>query len=84
MATKENEGSLAEQKLALNEALLRQRVKGLRDANPRTRRKSARGLSSFGKLAERAIPLLETLLDDSDRRIRAAAAETLRTIRLNP
>jgi HEAT repeat protein len=66
--------------LALNEVLLHQRIKGLHDANPRVRRKAARGLAGLGGLAEGAIPLLEALLDDPDRRVREAAAETLKGI----
>ncbi len=80
METKGNKESLANQMLALNEVLLQQRIKGLQDPNPRLRRKAARGLSGLGKVAERAIPLLEVLLNDPDRRVREAAAETLKGI----
>ncbi len=80
METKESKESLADQMLALNEVLFHQRIKGLQDPNPRLRRKAARGLSGLGKLAERAIPLLEVLLNDPDRRVREAAAETLKSI----
>ncbi len=80
METKESKESLADQMLALNEVLLHQRIKGLQDPNPRLRRKAARGLSDLGKVAERALPLLEALLNDPDRRVREAAAETLKSI----
>jgi len=56
MKIKSSKDSLANQMLALNELLLRERIKGLHDANPRLRRKAARGLSDLGKVAERAIP----------------------------
>ena len=80
METNTSKDSLADRMLALNEVLLRERVKGLHDANPRLRRKAARGLADLGKVAERAIPLLEALLIDPDRRVREAAAQTLKRI----
>ena len=80
METTQRKETLIDQKLALNELLVHQHMKGLGDANPRVRRKAAHGLTSLGKLAERAIPLLEALLNDSDRRVREAAAETLKAI----
>jgi HEAT repeat protein len=80
MEIKSSKDSLADQMLALNEVLLRERMKGLHDANPRLRRKAARGLSDLGKVAERAIPLLEALLVDPDRRVREAAGQTLKRI----
>ena len=80
MEMKTSKDTLADQKLALNEVLLRERIKGLRDANPRLRRKAARGLWDLSKIAKRAIPLLEALLVDPDRRVREAAAQTLKRI----
>jgi HEAT repeat protein len=80
METKGSKESLADRMLALNEVLLHQRMKGLQDPNPRLRRKAARGLSDLGKVAERAVPLLEALLKDPDRRVREAAAQTLKSI----
>jgi HEAT repeat protein len=80
MEIKSSKDSLADQMLALNEVLLRERTKGLHDANPRLRRKAARGLSDLGKVAEKAIPHLETLLVDPDRRVREAAGQTLKRI----
>ena len=82
MEIKSSKDSLADQMLALNEVLLRERIKGLHDANPSLRRKAARGLSGLGKVAERAIPLLEALLVDPDHRVREAAAQTLKKISL--
>jgi len=82
MKIKSSKDSLADQMLALNEVLLRERIKGLQDPNPRLRRKAARGLSDLGKVAERAIPLLEALLIDPDHRVRETAAQTLRRINL--
>jgi HEAT repeat protein len=80
MEIKSSKDALADQMLALNEVLLRERIKRLHDANPRLRRKAARGLSDLGKVAERAIPLLESLLVDPDRRVREAAAQSLKRI----
>jgi HEAT repeat protein len=80
METKESKESLADQMLALNEVLLHQRMKGLQNPNPKVRRKAARGLLGLGKVAEKAIPLLEALREDPDRKVREAAAETLNSI----
>jgi HEAT repeat protein len=80
MEIKSSKDSLADQMLALNDVLLRERIKGLHDANPRLRRKAARGLSDLGKVAEKARPLLEALLVDPDHRVREAAAQTLKRI----
>ena len=80
MKIKSSKDSLAVQMLALNELLLQEHIKGLHDANPRLRRKAAHGLLDLGKVAEKAIPLLEALLVDPDRRVREAADQTLKRI----
>jgi HEAT repeat protein len=81
MDTRGSKGLLDEQMLALDEILLHQHTKGLQDANPRVRRKAAHGLTALGKVAERARPLLEALLEDADRGVRKAATETLKKIK---
>jgi HEAT repeat protein len=80
MNVKESQEHLAERMLALNELLVHQYMKGLKDGSPRVRRKSVHGLESLGGLARVAIPCLELLLKDPDRKVREAAASALRVI----
>jgi HEAT repeat protein len=84
METNENKEWLAGRKIVLNELLLGQRIKGLQDPSPKVRRKSIQGLLELGKVAARALPLLEALVDDPDRRVREAAAEALKAINEAP
>lgn len=84
MEAKDRNDTLAQRMLALNQVLLAQYMNGLRNDNPRVRRKSVRGLASLGSLAEGAIPTLELLLKDKDRKVREAVAEALKSIRSEP
>jgi HEAT repeat protein len=80
MKAKESQEDLAERMRALDELLVHQYMKGLEHASPKVRRKSARGLENLGGLAREAIPRLELLRNDSDRKVREAAASALSVI----
>ena len=73
--------TLAQRMLALNQMLLREYVKKLESDSWQVRVKSARGLGSLKRVAAPAIPALERLLADQDRRVRNAAVLALASIR---
>ena len=81
MEPTENKEPLAAQKLALNELLLKEYLAGLTHESPKVRRKAAHGIGGLGRLAVGAIPLLETLLKDRDRKVRDAAKAALESVR---
>ena len=80
MDMNEAEAALAGPIRALNRKLCEEYLKGLTNPSPLVRRKSARGLGSLGAAAREAIPALEVLLGDRDRRVREAAAAALRVL----
>jgi HEAT repeat protein len=68
-------------KRALAAMLLRCYLKDLESESPRVRRKGAKGLGELGQAARPAITLLESLLEDTDRKVRVAAEVALQAIR---
>jgi HEAT repeat protein len=66
---------------ALERLLLGVYRKQLTSPSWRVRKKGARGLRLMGEAASDALPLLEKLMDDSDRRVRETASEAVRKIR---
>src|SRR5262249_29631817 len=69
--------ALSECKYALVRALLSVFVNGLGSDSPAVRRKAAHRLGELGRAATPAIPHLEELLTDQDRKVREAAEDAL-------
>jgi HEAT repeat protein len=65
---------------ALQRVLLRAYRAGLQSNSWRVRKKGANGLAALGPAAREAVPQLEQLLQDKDRRVRDAAALALSRI----
>src|SRR5262249_46814925 len=65
---------------ALKAKLLRTYLPGLRDDNPRIRRKAARGLGFLGAAAAAAVPALDALQEDDNAAVRGAARWALSRI----
>lgn len=58
---------------ALQHKLLQTYLAGLRDSNPRVRRKAARGLGYLGRAAADAMPALNALREDGNPAVRQVA-----------
>jgi HEAT repeat protein len=58
---------------ALQNELIRAHLAGVRDANPRVRKKAAHGLGRLGPAAASAVPALRALCDDENRTVCQAA-----------
>ncbi|MBI3467703.1 MAG: HEAT repeat domain-containing protein [Planctomycetes bacterium] len=78
---RQEDDTLAQRILALNQKLLGEYMKKLESESWQVRVKSARGLGSLQSIAAPAIPALEELLRDKDHRVRKAAALALASIR---